>query len=128
VNPQHLEPVTRKVNLARGEIHARRKAQSLTITHCPQGHPYSGDNLSINRAGSRVCRECKRSRIWIRRRSRAILEGRKILPVASERTHCPNGHPYEGVNLRIAKNGQRVCKACTRAWALKHYHMKKLNN
>lgn len=29
------------------------------ITHCPQGHPYSGDNLAI-RAGRRFCRTCQR--------------------------------------------------------------------
>ena len=27
-------------------------------THCPQGHPYSGDNLYISRAGDRQCRSC----------------------------------------------------------------------
>lgn len=33
-----------------------------TETHCPQNHPYSGDNLYINPAnGGRVCRECKRA-------------------------------------------------------------------
>ncbi len=30
-------------------------------THCPHGHPYSGDNLIIER-GRRVCRECKRAK------------------------------------------------------------------
>lgn len=28
-------------------------------THCPQGHPYSGDNLDIDRDGHRRCRACK---------------------------------------------------------------------
>lgn len=32
-------------------------------THCPQGHPYSGDNLYISPGdGSRVCRQCARER------------------------------------------------------------------
>ncbi len=56
VNPAHLEPVTRKVNLNRGEQAKRNK------THCPQGHPYSGDNLIISRLSDgrvrRMCREC----------------------------------------------------------------------
>jgi len=29
-------------------------------THCPQGHPYSGDNLLVYKSG-RVCRECSRT-------------------------------------------------------------------
>ena len=40
-------------------------------THCPHGHPYSGDNLYIRpqgtrSAGSRECRECMRIRDRIR--------------------------------------------------------------
>lgn len=27
-------------------------------THCPHGHPYSGDNLKINKKGARICRVC----------------------------------------------------------------------
>jgi len=30
-------------------------------THCPQGHPYSGDNLFITKLGSRACRICNRA-------------------------------------------------------------------
>ena len=29
-------------------------------THCPQGHPYSGDNLYVKPTGSRECRTCHR--------------------------------------------------------------------
>ena len=53
-NPEHLEPVTHHQNLMRGNtiiaINSRK-------THCPQGHPYNGDNLIIKH-GSRVCRIC----------------------------------------------------------------------
>lgn len=28
-------------------------------THCPMGHEYSGDNLSITRKGQRQCKACK---------------------------------------------------------------------
>lgn len=31
-------------------------------THCPKGHPYSGDNLHISPNGARVCRQCGRDR------------------------------------------------------------------
>ena len=30
------------------------------------------------------------------------------------KTHCVKGHPLSGENIRIAKNGQRVCRACMR--------------
>ncbi|MDJ0010145.1 HNH endonuclease signature motif containing protein [Gordonia alkanivorans] len=53
-NPAHLEPVTPKVNSERGE--------AATKTHCPQGHPYSGENLRVwtDKRGyaHRICRTC----------------------------------------------------------------------
>lgn len=33
---------------------AKRRAK----THCPSGHPYSGENLYVHRDGRRVCRAC----------------------------------------------------------------------
>ena len=61
VNPRHLEPVTTQENTARGEAGAYNKVK----THCPQGHPYSGDNLYLHtrrgRGVQRQCRECRRS-------------------------------------------------------------------
>jgi hypothetical protein len=65
VNPDHLEAVTHKVNMTRG-IAAEKLAEYFnTITHCPQGHEYSGENtafsLSANSESSRkYCKECKR--------------------------------------------------------------------
>lgn len=29
-----------------------------------------------------------------------------------EKTHCRNGHPYEGANILIRKDGWRRCRAC----------------
>lgn len=53
-NPAHLEPVTCKVNCERGVRAAK--------THCPAGHPYSGDNLRIHTDSRgyarRICRTC----------------------------------------------------------------------
>lgn len=66
VNPKHLEPVTNRENLMRGETLAA--AQSLR-THCPQGHAYSLENTYVNR-GKRYCRECKKrhKREWRERK------------------------------------------------------------
>ena len=59
VNPSHLEPVTRSINLKRGNAGHLARTQQLAKTHCPQGHPYSGDNLIINNRGARICRKCR---------------------------------------------------------------------
>lgn len=57
VNPAHLEPVTQQENIRRGDCgkHTREK------THCPQGHPYAGDNLYVTPDGRRECRQCRRA-------------------------------------------------------------------
>lgn len=56
-NPTHMEPVTTRINLLRGE---GLTAQQVRRTHCPQGHPLSGDNLYLrpDRTG-RSCRACR---------------------------------------------------------------------
>lgn len=61
VNPAHLEPVTIRENLRRGNgwagLHARK-------THCPAGHPLEGDNLSQHhlKHGQRKCLACHAAR------------------------------------------------------------------
>lgn len=57
VNPDHLEAVTCKENVMRGEGLASINAKK---THCPKGHPYSGDNLYLHPNGSRKCVTCRR--------------------------------------------------------------------
>ncbi|ATS93004.1 HNH endonuclease [Mycobacterium phage Superphikiman] len=56
VNPEHLEPVENRENLMRGETRARRNAEKV---ECPQGHPYSGDNLYVSPTGGRACKTCR---------------------------------------------------------------------
>lgn len=63
-NPEHLDPVPNRTNILRG-------IRKSGITHCPAGHPYDEANTYLNRAGSRVCRECGR------RRNRAYRTSRK---------------------------------------------------
>lgn len=58
VNPEHLEPVTRKENLRRGRNHNRDK------THCLKGHPFDEENTYQRSSGRRGCRACQRS--WSR--------------------------------------------------------------
>lgn len=55
-NPAHLEPVTHRVNIMRGEGKAPR---NIAKTTCTKGHELSGDNL-YRTNGRRRCRECNR--------------------------------------------------------------------
>ena len=57
-NPDHLEPVTRQVNLLRGETTTAARA---AITHCPRGHEYTPENTRTSKLGQRECRECRRA-------------------------------------------------------------------
>lgn len=67
VNPYHLDPVTRAVNLRRGDT---RRTHNSSRTHCPQGHPYDDANTRIGVAGRRHCRTCDRGRAARNREAR----------------------------------------------------------
>jgi hypothetical protein len=62
VNPDHLEPVTRGENIRRGLTGETARQRQLMKTHCPQGHPFSGENLYISPSGGRACRICFREK------------------------------------------------------------------
>ena len=53
-NPDHLEPVTRAKNIARGNGVA---PNNLRKTHCPQEHAYTSENTYIWKQ-QRFCRTC----------------------------------------------------------------------
>lgn len=55
VNPEHLEAVTNRTNLLRGNGFAGRFART---TQCPKGHLYDAANTRIGACGSRYCRAC----------------------------------------------------------------------
>lgn len=60
VNPAHLRPSSHRDNALRSNS---PQAINAAKTHCPQGHPYEGENLALLRRpdGSvrRQCRACK---------------------------------------------------------------------
>ncbi len=57
VNPDHLEAVTNKENGRRSESVS---GKNMRKTHCPNGHPYAGDNLLVHgEKGYRRCRVCR---------------------------------------------------------------------
>lgn len=55
INPDHLDPVTNRENLMRG---VGVTARAATVTRCPSGHEYTGDNTYYKR-GWRYCRTCR---------------------------------------------------------------------
>jgi hypothetical protein len=55
-NYRHLEPVTRRVNLLRGDTIVRRNAAK---THCPVGHEFTEENTRF-RGRQRSCLTCQR--------------------------------------------------------------------
>lgn len=69
VNPNHLEPVTGRINLLRGETLAARFAAQ---THCVHGHPFDDAN-TLCIGNKRYCRACAREK---QRRYRARLRGK----------------------------------------------------
>ena len=63
VNPAHLEPVTRRENLLRGDTIPARNARK---THCVRGHSFTEENTRITKKGQRACRACRR--VYYRRK------------------------------------------------------------
>jgi len=59
VRPDHLFEGTNKHNTA--DMIAKGRHRNQKKTHCNRGHPLSGDNLKINKNGSRHCRKCLRA-------------------------------------------------------------------
>ncbi len=71
VRPDHLEPVTHRENLLRGDGIPGRRARQ---THCIHGHPFDAANTAIRR-GCRECRACNTERVsrayWKRKKGAA---------------------------------------------------------
>lgn len=59
VNPEHLEAVSHRENILRGET---LQAENASKTHCLNGHEFTPENTYINPKGWRDCRICKRER------------------------------------------------------------------
>lgn len=69
IHPDHLYWGTNSDNMkdaVRDGTHRQTRK-----THCPQGHPYSGSNLFIDKSKRRRCRTCSRqksNKYWHRKR------------------------------------------------------------
>lgn len=65
VNPEHLEPVTRRTNVLRG---IGPSAANKVKTHCKHGHEFTLENTHVRPNGDRMCRACSRGRSRAARR------------------------------------------------------------
>ncbi len=59
VNPAHLEPISNRENILRGNGLTARYARQ---THCLRGHPFDLFNTHFRPDGRRRCRRCVRER------------------------------------------------------------------
>lgn len=110
--PSHLEPITQAENVRRRVGHDDGGAFHRNKTHCPQGHPYEGENLYTKADGSRHCRACARA-------TSAAYAAKKReenpLPPRQRKQVCVNGHALTDDNVINFANGKRSCRMCKRA-------------
>lgn len=60
INVEHLFLGTQADNVA--DMNAKGRNPYKRKTHCPKGHPYSGENLLLAPKGGRKCRACIKAR------------------------------------------------------------------
>ena len=85
-NPAHLRLLDPGANAQASPL--TRTGSNVRKTHCPAGHPYSGDNLYIAPNGHRGCRACRRAQAAACHvRNRASILARHAAARARQRTH-----------------------------------------
>lgn len=55
INPEHLEPVTNRVNILRGISPMAKNARK---THCIRGHEFTPENTTMKYGKWRLCKKC----------------------------------------------------------------------
>ena len=107
VNPVHLDVATRRTNTIRGNTIT---AANFLKTHCPQGHPYEGDNLLVT-SGHRHCRTCHRERQRGYNTNRQRAQRRRVAALEADPTLAPHGKAstYHAWGCR--------CPLCTAAYS-----------
>lgn len=101
VNPDHLEPVTRRVNALRGISPA---IQIYLTGKCSRGHVMEGYNIKPRKNGERVCRQCDslHTRTWKRKNRSRVLAYDKMY-YRTKRKPRKSGRVDEGIRLESGK-------------------------
>lgn len=94
---EHLEPVTRQINLLRGET---IPAKNAAKTHCDSGHELTEDNVYKAKSGSRCCRKCRA--LWNSRWAKENRDRRRELDRSSYRNRTAQHLTSQGEG----KNGK----------------------
>lgn len=114
-NVDHLELVTNRENILRGDI---KRAAPKVIgprkprarkAQCKRGHEFTHENTYVKPDGRRECRACMQEH----RLERTTRE-RAQRPPSVPRTHCHSGHEYTPENTYRYTNGTRRCRECMR--------------
>lgn len=96
-------------------------------THCPAGHPYSGENLIVEKRKrpDSTERDVRRCRTCVNAKARKNHVQRKAQPDnrRSDET-CRNGHPRTEETTAI-RGGKRRCKICLNEASKASYHRTK---
>jgi hypothetical protein len=74
VNPDHIELVTHRENILRGNSPSAQQARQ---THCKRGHLLEGENVykaDTSSPNARKCKECRRERERAYRRRALVSE------------------------------------------------------
>lgn len=107
-NPNHLEPVTHRENIRRGQAPAGKLSRQ---THCKRGHEFDEENTRWTTDGmGRACKACHRDEVRVQHR---IDNGIPLdAPVGAPRfkTHCKWGHEFTPENRYEGKG----CRKCTK--------------
>lgn len=138
VNPDHLDPVTPRVNTMRGFAVSALRARQ---THCIHGHEFTPRNTILDKRGHRTCRSCRDQRSLAKYRAYGPMhvcamcgkefqrpDNRRAKPKfcsspcsaraphpGRRRSHCKHGHEYTPENTIIRSGGARRCRICRNA-------------
>lgn len=100
VNPDHLFLGTPKDNAL--DMVQKKRHRADKITHCPEGHPYSGENLWTSKAGGRLCLICCAAR------SKKSLEAS---PAVKNRAREYNRRYHEANSKKISARKRAAYRA-----------------
>lgn len=113
VNPDHLEALPQGQHNHVHGIFQQQAEAARESPACRHGHPWS--QYAYVWKGIRYCKGCQADAQ--RRRRKARGAGTKGMGYNQRlKTHCPQGHPYSGDNLKLDPDGHRQCRTCRRAY------------
>lgn len=78
---------------------------------CVHGHVLTEENTYKYPNGRLVCKVCRIDSVR-KSQGQEHLIGTPIQTWSKDKTHCPQGHPYDEENTRHTTSGGRRCKTC----------------